>query len=222
MKHAPIPENEARRLDALRKLNLLDTPIEERFERITKFACRLFDVSISTISLIDSNREWFKSCQGMSNREGARDVSFCGHAVLESDLLIIPDAQQDERFQDNPMVTGKPFIRFYAGHSLKGPDGYNVGVFCIKDQKSKQMTDGEMRNLKDLVAWVELELNSRQLNVLSIERDQAMQSLKQQYDESERINNVLVNRELRMIELKKEINELCGISGKEFLSRYSA
>ncbi len=146
MKHAPIPENETQRLDALKKLSLLDTPVEERFDRITKFACRLFAVSISTISLIDSNREWFKSCQGMLNREGARDVSFCGHAVSESGLFIIPDARKDERFQDNPMVTGKPFIRFYAGQSLKGPDGYNVGVFCIKDQKPKQMTDLEILN----------------------------------------------------------------------------
>jgi GAF domain-containing protein len=214
VKHAPIPGNEAERLASLKKLNLLDTPIEERFERITKFACRLFNVPISTISLIDTNREWFKSCQGTSTREGGRDISFCGHAVIQDDLLIIHDTHLDERFKDNPMVTSAPFIRFYAGQSLRGPGGHKIGVFCLKDQKSRTLTEMEIHNLKDLAAWVELELNSQQLNALVEERDLALQTLQQRHVELEKINKIMVNRELRMIELKKEINDLSGILGR--------
>lgn len=163
MQTAPIPANEKERLESLYKLEILDTLPEERFDRITRLATRLFKVPISTLSLIDSNREWFKSCQGLNQRQNDRAISFCAQAMLSSNIFIIPDALKDDRFADNPMVTGEPYIRFYAGVALFGPDRQRVGTFCIKDRQSRNLSDEEITNLKDLAAWAELELNTHEL-----------------------------------------------------------
>jgi len=165
MKEAPIPKNENERLAELKALNILDTPPEERFDRITRTATRLFNVPISTVTLIDSNREWFKSVCGLDTTEGERAVSFCGHVITEeSGMLIIPDASADPRFKDNPMVVGEPFIRLYAGIAISGPTGQHIGSFCIKDRKPRNFTDEEIQSLKDLAAWAELELNAHELS----------------------------------------------------------
>ena len=119
MLEPPLPPDEAMRLAALRSLNILDTPAEERFDRITRLAQRLFDVPIALVSLVDTNRQWFKSCQGLDASETPRSISFCGHAILEDGPLIIEDATKDQRFADNPLVTGPPDIRFYTGQPLK-------------------------------------------------------------------------------------------------------
>src|SRR3989344_1027301 len=103
MKTAPIPENEKERLFSLYKLGLLDTKPEERFDRITRTATKIFNVPISTLTLIDAEREWFKSCQGLTKREGKRAISFCGHALLSNKIFVIPDTTKDKRFADNPM-----------------------------------------------------------------------------------------------------------------------
>jgi len=112
MRKAPIPENEAQRLAALRSLGLLDILPEERFERITRTAQRLFDVPIASLTLVDANRQWFKSCVGMPGQETPRDIAFCAHAILGDVALVIPDALDDPRFSDNPLVTGEPLIVF--------------------------------------------------------------------------------------------------------------
>lgn len=138
---APIPPDENQRLAALYALGLLDTPTEERFDRITKLALSLFNVPVSTVTLIDSHKEWFKSCQGLSQKEGKRAISFCGHALVSEEILMIPDTKTDPRFAGNPMVLGKPYIRFYAGVPLKSADGQRVGVFCIKDFKVRKFDD---------------------------------------------------------------------------------
>jgi len=181
MQKAPIPQNENERLAELKAMNILDTSPEERFDRITRIATQLFNVPISTITLIDSKREWFKSCQGLSEKEGDRAVSFCGHAVVEEkDVFIIPDASKDPRFADNPMVTGEPFVRLYAGVPLSGPNGYHVGVFCIKDKKIRTLTDAEIQSLRDLATWAELELNTHELSralVAVKEREAKIQEL---------------------------------------------
>lgn len=118
MQKAPIPINEEARICAVEGLKLLDTATEERFDRITREATKRFSVPISTITIIDKDREWFKSVQGLEKREGPRDTSFCGHALMSEIILIIEDTSADPRFADNPMVTGSPFIKFYAGKSL--------------------------------------------------------------------------------------------------------
>lgn len=161
---APIPKDEKERLGSLRKLKILDTPSEERFDRITKLALFLFKVPISTITLVDSNREWFKSCQGLPNKEGKRAISFCGHVILADDLFVIPDAKNDPRFAQNPMVIGKPYIRFYAAVALKSADGKRIGAFCIKDYKPRKLDLEKLELLKILASWAELELNLHELS----------------------------------------------------------
>lgn len=122
MLEPPIPPDEQQRLAVLRSLHILDTPPEERFDRITRTAQRLFNVPIALISLIDAHRQWFKSCQGLPVSETPRGISFCGHAILADTPLIIPDALLDPRFADNPLVTGEPRIRFYAGDAADTGD----------------------------------------------------------------------------------------------------
>ncbi len=122
----PLPPNEARRLAALHGLAILDTPSEERFDRITRLSKRLFNVPATMISLIDANRQWFKSSIGVPSQEMPRDISFCGHAILGDDLMVVPDMLRDHRFSDNPLVTGETKVRFYAGCPLSTLDGSNV------------------------------------------------------------------------------------------------
>ena len=168
MESAPSPQNEAERLASLKRLHILDTQPEERFDRITRFATKIFDVPISTITLIDSNREWFKSVCGLNTQEGDRLVSFCGHAMLVDEILIIRDTKEDKRFSDNPMVVGKPFIRFYAGVPLFAVDGQRIGTLCLKDIKPRDFSTEEIKTLKSLARWAELEINNRDL-ALAIE-----------------------------------------------------
>jgi len=130
---APIPFDEARRLSALRSLLVLDTPPEERFDRITRFAASEFDIPMVLVSLVDDERQWFKARIGLDACETARDISFCGHAIDGLGVLVIEDARADPRFWDNPLVTGDPFIRFYAGAPLVLPDGLSVGTLCVID-----------------------------------------------------------------------------------------
>ncbi|NND64743.1 MAG: GAF domain-containing protein, partial [Gammaproteobacteria bacterium] len=126
-----IPSDEKARIEALHSLNILDTETEERFDRLTRLAKRMFDVDIALVSLVDVNRQWFKSCQGLDASETPRDISFCGHAILGEDAFVIPDAVKDDRFKFNPLVTGEPFIRFYAGIPLRYADGSKLGTVCL-------------------------------------------------------------------------------------------
>lgn len=161
MEEPRLPENEQQRLEKLKDLNILDTEPEERFDRITRLAKRLLNVPIALVSLIDVNRQWFKSCQGLNVRETSRKISFCGHAILEEDIFIIPDATKDERFLDNPLVTGEPNIRFYAGYPLKySNDNTKLGTLCVIDVVPRNLNDEEIQALMDLGAMVEQELSS--------------------------------------------------------------
>ena len=157
------PKNEHVRLEALRSLNILDTCEQEHFDRVTRTAKRLFNVSISLISLIDDDRQWFKSCAGIDVKETPRDISFCGHAILDDKPFIIEDASKDLRFADNPLVTGSPNIRFYAGYPLKGVNGYKLGTLCIIDSIPKTLSDEDILAFKDLAGIVEDELAALQL-----------------------------------------------------------
>lgn len=162
MQKAPIPTYEEQRLCALEDLKLLDTSSEERFDVLTKEALRRFSVPISTITLVDRDREWYKSVQGLSNREGPRDTSFCGHALLSQILLVVEDTLKDPRFADNPMVKGPPFIRFYAGKSLYDHEtNLPVGVFCIKDQKPKKLSMKDIGDFLELANKAENEINKK-------------------------------------------------------------
>lgn len=154
MTPAPIPDNEDDRLQALRALLILDTPPEERFDRIVAFAAEEFDVSAARVSLVDSERQWFKASYDEAPSEAPRDTSFCGHAILKNTPMVVPDAKLDPRFADNPAVTGEPHVRFYAGAPLTLPSGQNVGTLCIFDHHPKEMDPvglAILSSLRDLV-----------------------------------------------------------------------
>lgn len=158
-----IPVDEGTRIDALHSLKVLDTPPEERFDRLTRLARRLFGVPIALVSLVDTDRQWFKSCDGLDASETSRDASFCGHAILGDDIFLIPDAARDERFQDNPLVTGEPRIRFYAGCPLTVTNGSKLGTLCIIDRDPREFDDEDLALLKDLARMAEQELAAVQL-----------------------------------------------------------
>jgi GAF domain-containing protein len=192
---APIPADEEERLKALKSLNILDTMPEERFDRITKLATVLFNTPISTVTLVDSRREWYKSCQGLPVKEGERAISFCGYTVLEDEPLIIPDAKADPRFAGNPMVVNSPFIRFYAGVPLKSADGKRVGAFCIKDHEPREFPPEKIDLLRALANWAELELNAHELSLALIARRQAEQK-NTELDETLRNLNQTIRHDL--------------------------
>ncbi len=161
---APVtPANEAERLADLRALQILDTPHEMRFDRVVRLARQVFGVSIAYIALIDAERQWFKASTGLCARldQTPREMSFCGHTILRDDPLVVPDATADARFAENPMVTGEPFIKFYAGHPLKGPQGQNIATLCIADQVPRPdgLTADELDILRTLAEQAEHELN---------------------------------------------------------------
>ncbi|MFQ1814916.1 sensor domain-containing diguanylate cyclase [Aeromonas veronii] len=163
MLEAPIPPDEVLRLETLRRLSLLDSEAEERFDRLTRMARRVFNVPIALVSLVDEDRQWFKSCIGLEVRETARDISFCGHAIMGNETFIVPDASQDPRFADNPLVVGGPGIRFYAGQPLRIANGCKLGTLCIIDTVPRELSEEDVGLLKDLAAMVVRELEAVQL-----------------------------------------------------------
>ncbi len=159
MMEAPVLFHEPDRMADLRAIKLLDTPPEERFDRLVRLARHVFNVPIAYIALVDTDRQWFKASCGLNETETPRNTSFCGHAIAGDQLLIVENAQLDPRFEHNPMVTGEPFINFYAGHPLRGPNGHNIGTFCLADRKPRRLSPQEIRLLRDLAAAAEHEVN---------------------------------------------------------------
>ena len=147
---ARLPDDEAQRLAALHELAVLDTPPEERFDRITRIAAATFDVPIALISLVDKDRQWFKSCVGIDVSEAPREVAFCAHAVEQRADVVVPDTLQDDRFADNPLVAAGPRIRFYAGAPLLLRNGACLGTLCIVDTRPRQLSAADLASLHDL------------------------------------------------------------------------
>ncbi|MCW9008802.1 MAG: PAS domain-containing protein, partial [Marinobacter sp.] len=159
MKAPETPPEEFERQAALERTGLLDTAPEERFDRYTRMACKAFNVPIALVSLVDSNRQWFKSCQGLSASETPRNVSFCGHAILNSELLVIQDTLHDKRFMDNPLVTDDPHIRFYAGAPLHNSEGFRLGTLCLIDSSPRSFNQNDQSLLREIADCVEREIN---------------------------------------------------------------
>ncbi|WAL62416.1 GAF domain-containing protein [Thermocoleostomius sinensis] len=158
----PAPVNEAKRLEALRRYEILDTPPEIAFDRITTLAARLFDAPIALVSLVDASRAWFKSCYGFELQEVRRDNTICSVALLYDDVLVVPDTQLDDRFTCNPFVQADPGLRFYAGAPLITHDGFTLGTLCLLDMKPRpDLTDAQKATLSDLAAMVVDELELR-------------------------------------------------------------
>ncbi len=166
MPAAPIPPDESRRIAALYALDILDTEPEERFDRITRLAQRLFGVSSATFTLIDQDRQWYKSSTLGSGGEDPRELSFCAHAILSEETTVVGDLREDERFADNPWVVGDPNIRFYAGHPVAAPGGERLGTLCVADQEPRPTNEFDAEALAELAAMVEAEISALSLAIV--------------------------------------------------------
>ncbi|MDM4768167.1 GAF domain-containing protein [Pelomonas sp. SE-A7] len=161
MPAAPLPDNEAERLQALRELLILDTPPEQRFDRIVEFARQEFEVPTVLLSLVDDQRQWFKARVGLDACETSRDSAFCAYAILSPEILLVEDARLDPRFVDNPLVTGPPGIRFYAGAPLEVGPGLRVGTLCLIDYQPRRLDETDLAILGTLRELVQGELLGR-------------------------------------------------------------
>lgn len=156
MKKPSHPSDEIERLKVLESLNLVYSPAEERFDRITRLAQRLFNVPIALVSLVAQDKQWFKSASGLTTAETPREVSFCGHAILQEQVFIVLDAHKDPDFADNPLVTGEPYVRFYAGQPLRLEDRA-IGALCLIDHRPREFSEADIDSLQTLAAMVETE-----------------------------------------------------------------
>jgi GAF domain-containing protein len=160
------PKNEEARVSTLEKYAILDTDPEAAFDDLTQLASFVCKTPIALISLIDGDRQWFKSRVGLSVTETSRDVAFCSSAILQPDVFVVPDALQDDRFRDNPLVVSEPHIRFYAGAPLITEDGYALGTLCVIDQKPRELAADEKEALKALSRLVLGQLEFRRNLIL--------------------------------------------------------
>lgn len=160
---APFPPNEKERLELLHALELLDSPPEAPFDRITRLVARALGVPIALFSLVDDERQWFKSRVGIDASETSRDVAFCAHTITQKQPLVVADALQDERFADNPLVAGAPHIRFYAGVPIVSSDGLALGTLCAVDQQPRELSAAELEMLCDLADILSQEVQQREL-----------------------------------------------------------
>lgn len=175
-----MSRDESDRLAALRRYYILDTPPQAALDRITALAARLFNTPISTITLVDETRQWFKSNYGLDIRETPRDVSVCAYTILSDEVMVVTDTMEDERFSGNPMVVGPPHIRFYAGAPLKTQDGYNLGTLCVMDRVPRRALTGEEQTiLAELAKTVMDELELRLATVRAAEMDSARRAAEQ-------------------------------------------
>ena len=141
---APFPANEAQRLEALDSYGILDTEAEKPFDDLVRLAAQLCGVPIGVVSLVDGDRQWFKAVQGLPVRETPRDLAFCAHAILAPDTFVVEDAQRDDRFDENPLVLGEPYIRFYAGAPLVVEEGFPLGTLCLIDRRPRRLSERQL------------------------------------------------------------------------------
>jgi two-component system, NtrC family, sensor kinase len=180
---APIPKTEKKRLEVLWQYDVLDTIPERVFDDLTELAAHICESPIALITLVDEKRQWFKSKVGISANETSRDISFCAHAILQQKLFVVPDAAHDARFAQNPLVTGEPKIRFYAGMPLITPDGHALGTLCVIDKVPHTLRPDQRRALEILSGHVmtQLELRRRSLELARAraERESILADLRQ-------------------------------------------
>ena len=156
----PFPLDEDERIRVLRELLILDTDPEERFDAVTYYARSRFKTEMALVSLVDTDRQWFKSACGLDASETPREISFCGHAILHDEVMVVRNALEDPRFADNPLVIGPPHIRFYAGAPLKLSSGHNIGTLCLIDSKPRRLETEEIEHLAVLAHMVSMELQN--------------------------------------------------------------
>ena len=196
---APLPANEALRLAELQRYDILDTQAEQAYDDLLMIAAGICGTSMGSVSLVDSDRQWFKTQLGLPVAQTSRDVAFCAHAILEpKKVMVVPDALQDQRFHDNPLVTGEPNIRFYAGAPLVGSGGEAVGTLCVMDSAPRQLSpsqiDAMARLSRQVVALLELRLAYKELALHLSEREWYERQL-DQYQQTLLQENAELNRQ---------------------------
>lgn len=218
MKKAPTPKDEANRLKKLLKYGILDTPSSADFDHITKLAARICDCRIALISLIDRDRQWFKSKFGLEVSETPRDISFCGHTIENDDIFVVADAELDERFFDNPLFLNEPHVRFYAGVPLITPEGHKVGTICVIDSEAKSLSKLQVESLQDLSRLV--------VNLFEDKiKNEELDYVKRQYEIVQSMTktggwelNLSTNKTI----WSKEVFEIYGITDGESLKKSDA
>lgn len=180
---ADYSDNEDERLQKLLRYRVLDTDAESAYDDLTAIAAHICGTSTSAISFVDVARQWFKAKVGTDVTECPRELSFCAHAILQSAVMVIPDTHEDERFAHNPLVTGEPYVRFYAGAPLISPDGYTVGTLCVMNREPKQLTAAQVLMLeaiaRQIVSQLEMRLMRQRIEHETIEKEKARTELKQ-------------------------------------------
>lgn len=194
----PIPANEQERLSALRSLNILDTPSEPAYDDLTKLAAFVCDAPMASISLIDEDRQWFKSKVGLDLPGTPRSISFCGHAINQDDLFVVEDATKDTRFQENPLVLDTPGIRFYAGMPIISPDGFNVGTLCVLDRQPRELTEEKKVALRVLARQVASHFQIRQ----------QVEALRESHAKRMRVEQKLRDSQAKLREVNARLMEL--------------
>lgn len=209
---APKPDDEEKRLQALRDYDVLDTGAEASFNDVVHMVSAICEVPIALVSLVDAERQWFKAKVGLDAKETSRDLAFCAHAVLHKQPMVIENALEDERFCDNPLVTGEPGIRFYAGVPLVTPDGHGVGTLCAIDTQSRTLSDWQLQLLQALASHVvhllELRIRYRDSVRLANELSESKQQVLKMAQHNRRFLANL-NHELRT-----PLNAIVGFSGR--------
>ncbi len=196
---APLPANEAARLEALRQYQILDTDAEEVFDDITRLATYICQTPIAVISLVDHDRQWFKARVGLAPRETSRDCAFCAHAILQDSPTVVPDALADARFADNPLVTAEPHIRLYAGAPLITAEGFKLGTLCVIDREPRTLSNEQLAVLRILANQVMAHLETRR-ELAAVNR--ALRERKREVNElSERVRQ----QEIRLNELETRL-----------------
>jgi GAF domain-containing protein len=198
MMAAPLPPNEKTRLKVLWQYEVLDTVPEAMFDDLTELAARICESPMALISLVDEKRQWFKSKVGTTVTETSRDISFCGHALTQTSLFIVPDAAKDKRFADNPLVTSEPGIRFYAGAPLVTPDGHVLGTLCVLDKVPRKLREDQKKALailaRHVVSQLELRRRSQELEQTRAELVQTRKELAQSSPRTRKKPRVSIKR----------------------------
>ena len=213
-------DTEIQRVAAVRALRLLDTPREDRFDRITRIAQQLLNVPMAMVTLVDLDRQWAKSCVGLPEQDIARGWSLCSYAIASGRLLEVPDAAADPRFARYPMVAGDPQIRFYAGQPVAAPSGFLVGTLCVMDRVPRSLTERQRATLRDLAAWVELEYTVLQANQWEQETERARRDFVSVVSHELRTPLTSIRASLELIEsgrfgtLPPQVGRLVGIAAK--------
>jgi PAS domain S-box-containing protein len=211
---APLPENETERLAALRDLGILDTPPEPAYDELSALAAYICQTPIALISLVDEYRQWFKSRVGWTAGETCLDVAFCAHAILQPDLLVVPDARADERFANNPLVTSPPRIRFYAGAPLVTAEGHALGTLCVLDHKPRELSAEQARALQVLSRQVVAQLSLREQlteqSRINAELAQANEALQGEVVLRRRAEQALRQSEADLRENERQLHSVLG------------